>query len=183
MTQYRVIFRSPVREEVQGQVQQFSANTSLVVSYNEMIQLTRGVNGDKVIVAETLEDNTSSEQGESSQLTEEPISTPETKAESQQEPEGHKSEMDKASQSHQSESQSEEATTETQDDPKEASEVSELPDVPFAEDEHWSRVKKYVSDIGKSENPDYEMVKAVKAKFPTYKSVVEECNRILGEAE
>lgn len=51
--------------------------------------------------------------------------------------------------------------------------------LPLDDDAHHSTVKAYVLDL-EEENPiDLAKVKAVKAKFPNYASVVAECNRIL----
>ncbi len=51
--------------------------------------------------------------------------------------------------------------------------------LPLEDDAHHSTVKSYLLDLEESNPPPLAKVRAVKAKFPQYKSVVAECDRIL----
>lgn len=51
--------------------------------------------------------------------------------------------------------------------------------IPLEEDAHHSKVKAYVLDLEEETPVNLGKVKAVKARFPNYASVIAECNRIL----
>lgn len=52
--------------------------------------------------------------------------------------------------------------------------------IPLDEDAHYSVVKKYLLDRVAAKDPSLTLIaKTLKARYPTYTSVVEECNKIL----
>ncbi|MGG6283682.1 hypothetical protein ACQ4M3_19045 [Leptolyngbya sp. AN03gr2] len=53
--------------------------------------------------------------------------------------------------------------------------------IPFEENAHWQKVKNYVLDLEERIPIDFDLIRAVRDKFPNYASVVAECDRILQE--
>lgn len=63
-------------------------------------------------------------------------------------------------------------------EPVKAAEAPAELEVPLAENAHWSTVRSFILKM--EEEGNMEMIKAVKAKYPEFRSVQEEADRILG---
>lgn len=58
-------------------------------------------------------------------------------------------------------------------------ESSDYKEIPLEPNAHWSKVKNYVLELEEQYPVDLKLIAEIKARYPEYKAVVKECDRIL----
>lgn len=165
MLYYHIQTTAPCRLQIKGKLVSYGANERVIVEKYIGDTLLRGANRNKLQFVREVEDSHGEEDRPASQRQQSVRAFAE---ESQ----------DGAA-----------AQTRLRQDPEVRSQSGDLeseeplPQVPLPEDEHWTRVRKYLWDLEEQPETDYRMVQAIYQQFGHHKPIRKECNRILGVAD